>query len=79
MLMKMGIKDTEPGCISGHQHRRGEGEKEPLAQLPREAVGSPSLEMLKNRGDVAHGDVVSGHGGAGWSWAGHPGGLFQPQ
>ena len=34
-------------------------------RLPRELVGSPSLEVLKNRGDVALRDVVSGHGGNG--------------
>ena len=28
-------------------------------------MGSPSLEVLKNRGDVALRDVVSGHGGNG--------------
>lgn len=27
---------------------------------------SPSLEVSKNRVDVALGDVVSGHGGKGW-------------
>ena len=27
---------------------------------------SPSLEVFKNRGDVALRDVVSGHGGTGW-------------
>ena len=31
--------------------------------LPRELVVSPSLEVLKNCGDVALRDVVSGHGG----------------
>jgi len=38
---------------------------EAVAQLPREVVQSPSLEVLKNRVDVALRDVVSGHGG-GW-------------
>ena len=34
-------------------------------RLPRELVVSPSLEVLKNCGDVALRDVVSGHGGDG--------------
>ena len=34
-------------------------------RLPREVVESPSLEMLKNRMDVALRDIVSGHGGDG--------------
>ena len=39
-----------------------------MAQLPREVVGSPSLEVLQNHGDVALRDMVSGHGGdrSGW-------------
>lgn len=36
-----------------------------LAQLPREALGSPSLQVLQSHGDVALGDVVNGHGGDG--------------
>ena len=39
-----------------------------VAQLPREVVGSPSLEVFQNRGDVALRDVGSGHGGVGWGW-----------
>ena len=38
-------------------------------RLPREVEESPSLKVLKNHGDVALGDVVSGHGGVGWGWA----------
>ena len=34
-----------------------------MAQLPREVVGSPSLEVFQNYGDVALKDTVSGHGG----------------
>ena len=36
-----------------------------VAQLPREVVGSPSLGVLQNHGDVALRDVGSGHGGVG--------------
>ena len=39
-----------------------------MAQLPRLVVGSPSLEVLQNHGDVALRDVVNGHGGVGWGW-----------
>ena len=34
-----------------------------MAQLHREVVESPSLEVLNYHGDVALRDVVSGHGG----------------
>ena len=36
-----------------------------MAQLPREVVQSPSLEVFQNRVDMALRDVVSGHGGGG--------------
>ena len=36
-----------------------------MAQLSREVVQSPSLEVFRNCGDVALRDVVSGHGGGG--------------
>jgi len=36
-----------------------------MAQLPREVVGSPSLEVFKSCEDVALKNVVSGHGGMG--------------
>jgi len=39
-----------------------------VAQLPREVVGSPSLEAFKERGDVALRNVASGHGGVGLDW-----------
>ena len=39
-----------------------------VAQLPSEVVGSPSMEVLQNSGDVALRDVGSGHGGVGWGW-----------
>ena len=37
-----------------------------MEQLPREVMGSPSLEVSKNYGNVALSDVVSGHGGGGF-------------
>ena len=39
-----------------------------MAQLPREVVGSLSLEAFQNPGDVALRDVGSGHSGVGWGW-----------
>lgn len=42
---------------------RGSHRDEELNRLPKEVVGSPSLEVLQNHVDVALGDVISGHGG----------------
>ena len=36
-----------------------------MAQLPKEVVGSPSMEVFQNGGDAALRDVGSGHGGEG--------------
>ena len=36
-----------------------------MAQLPREVVGSPSMEVFQNCRDVATRDVGSGHGWGG--------------
>ena len=38
-----------------------------LVELPREVVGSPSLEVFKKRVDVTQRDI-SGHGGMDWGW-----------
>ena len=52
---------------------------EAVAQLLREVVQSPSLEVFRNRVDVALRDVVSGHGGGGLMVGlGDLSGLFQP-
>ena len=40
-----------------------------MAQLPREMVGLPSLEVFQNHGDVALRDIV-GMVEVGWGWAG---------
>ena len=37
-------------------------------QTAQGVVGSPTLEVFHNCGDVALRDVVSGHGGMGWGW-----------
>ena len=50
-----------------------------MAQLPREVVGPPSLEVFKSHGVVALRDVVGGHGGGGLVVRlGDLSGLFQP-
>lgn len=36
-----------------------------MAQLPREGMESLSLELFRKCGDVALGDMASGHGGVG--------------
>lgn len=41
-------------------------------------VESPSLEVFRNRGDVALRDTVSGHGGDGLDGLGDLSCLFQP-
>jgi len=49
-----------------------------VAQLPREVVPSPSLEVFQNRVDVALRNVGSGHGGGGLTVGlGDLRGLFQ--
>ena len=51
----------------------------PWHSLPREVVGSPTLEMLKQCGEVALRDVVRGHVGDGsMVGLGDPEGLFRP-
>ena len=37
-----------------------------MAQLPREVVGLPSLEVSQSSEDVALRDVISGHDRMGW-------------
>jgi len=41
-----------------------------VAQLPKEVMQSPFLDVFRNCGDVALREVVSRHGGMGWcqSW-----------
>ena len=56
------------GFISGNSGWKGGTISSPksgaaVAQLHTEVVGSPSLEVLQNHGDVALRAVGSGHGG----------------
>jgi len=49
-----------------------------VAQLPREVVRSPSLEVVRNHGDGALRDVGRGHGGVGGVELGDLKVLLQP-
>lgn len=48
-----------------------------MAQLPGKVMGSSSLGVFENRGDVAWRDMVSGHESV--AGLGDLGGLFQPK
>ena len=59
---------------------QGEAEVGCWNRLLREVMGSLSLEVFMNCGDVALGDMVSEHGGDGLMVGlGDLRGLFQPQ
>jgi len=52
---------------------------EAVAQLPREVVEAPSMEVFRKRGGVALRDAVSGHGGGGLAVGSDDlSGLFRP-
>jgi len=55
-------------CVPACEEKLLQKSSDAVAQLPKEVVGSPSLEVFKERGDVALRDVVSGHGGVGLDW-----------
>jgi len=57
---------TPKGKGSFWVKRRNDSRK---SSLPREVMESPSLEVLKNRGDVALRDTV-GMVGMSWGWTG---------
>ena len=65
---KLGIAGGGSGWVLGK--KSSQKECWAVAQLHRGMVESPSMEVFKKRGDVALRDVVSGHGGMGWSWTG---------
>ena len=50
------------------KHFFSEGVVLQCSQTAQGVVGSPSLEVSKNHGDVALRYVGSGHGWVGWDW-----------
>lgn len=43
-----------------------------LAEAAQGVLGSLSLKVFRNSGDVVVGDMISGRGGLGWEWIGWP-------
>jgi len=75
--MALSCTGGDSDWILGKIHFRRSGAA--VAQLPREVVQSPSLEVFQNCVDMTVRDVVSGHGDDGLMVGlGAPGGLFQP-